>query len=251
MELELSVFRSRLLQGCWSASVSVDDRELAAKSDSFTEVCWHNDENCDYLELEKPLAEGWTLQRQILLARDERFLFLADALICDEPRRGRLTYEASLPLGADAPVWKPAAQTREGELETANGRVLVLPLFQPEWRSERLDGGLTVSDGRLLWSLETHGEALYAPLWINLDRRRVGLEHTWRRLTVAHQLQICRPDEAAGYRVQQGNKQWLIYRSLGKKAVRTLLGQNLLSDFTAARFHRDGHIDEIVEIEAQ
>ena len=160
--LDLSFGKQRLLQGPWEVQMRCDDASLQPPADhEFEEVCWFSDEDCDYLELELELADGFKLQRQMLLGRQDRFLYLADAVISDG-QSGRLSYEASIPLAGDGWRWAPADQTREGELVSDGVKALVLPLYQPEWRSERLDGGLTVGDGKLLWSLEADGSALYS-----------------------------------------------------------------------------------------
>ena len=72
---------------------------------------------------------------------------------------------------------------------------------------------------------------------------------TWRQLTVAEQRQNQPRDVAAGYRVQFGSRQWLIYRSLTPPANRTVLGMNLSTDFFLGRFGRDGETNTIVEVE--
>jgi hypothetical protein len=43
--------------------------------------------------------------------------------------------------------------------------------------------------------------------------------------------------------------QWLIYRSLGPVANRSVLGQNLRTDFLVARFLPNGTIERLLEIE--
>ena len=77
----------------------------------------------------------------------------------------------------------------------------------------------------------------------------MGKPVTWRQLTIAEKLQRVAPDQAVGFRVQKGKKQWLIYRSLTERANRTLLGQNLCSDSLIASFRRDGTTETLVEIE--
>ena len=54
---------------------------------------------------------------------------------------------------------------------------------------------------------------------------------------------------AAGYRVQVGNSQWLIYRSLTPAANRTILGQNLMCEMHVSRFLPTGDVEELIEIE--
>ena len=80
--------------------------------------------------------------------------------------------------------------------------------------------------------------------------RRIAKKCTWRQLTVAQSLQIQGADVAVGYRLQCAKEQWLIYRSLGPKANRTLLGQNLSSESLVGRFlASSGEMDALVEIE--
>ena len=254
--VDLFAAGARMLHGPWDAHVRVDGKRRqrgrwcsarSAGTATKTATTW---------ELESPLNDGWSLQRQLLFARKDAFVYLADAVVADggDPDPGRpprIEYQASIPVGEAGVVWKSAAQTREGELEGARGSCLVLPLQQPEWRSEHCDATLSVENGCLTWSHAALGTSLYVPIWINLDQRRGGQPHTWRRLTVARELEICPPSEACGYRVQHGAKQWLFYRSLAGVAVRSVLGQNVLVDFSAARFRNDGSVSQMIEIEAE
>jgi hypothetical protein len=68
-------------------------------------------------------------------------------------------------------------------------------------------------------------------------------------LTVAQDRQTLSPDVAVGYRVQVRNEHWLVYRALGSRGNRTLIGHNLVSEFLVARFKTDGEIEPLVEIE--
>ena len=56
-------------------------------------------------------------------------------------------------------------------------------------------------------------------------------------------------DVAVGYRVAVGRKQWLVYRSLAEPGNRTLLGHNLISETLVARFHRNGRVEQLIEVE--
>ena len=93
------------------------------------------------------------------------------------------------------------------------------------------------------------GQRLYAPLFIDLDRRRFRRRMTWRQLTVAEGLKPVSADVAVGFRVALGAQQWLLYRSLAAAANRTLLGHNLATESLIARFGKDGEVSSIVEIE--
>jgi hypothetical protein len=126
---------------------------------------------------------------------------------------------------------------------------MVLPLALPEWRADGRFGSLEQTDRGLELCQSAKGAALFAPLFLDLEARRFGRPLTWRRLTVAENLQAVTDGVAAGFRVQIGGQQWLIYRSLAPKANRTLLGHNLATEMLAARFGRDGEVDSILEVE--
>jgi hypothetical protein len=95
------------------------------------------------------------------------------------------------------------------------------------------------------------GQAIYAPIFVDLCRKRFGRPLTWRQLTVAERLEILPPDRATGFRVQIGDEQWLFFRSLVPgETSRTVLGENLHDEFLAARFDRDGDTDELIRIDS-
>jgi hypothetical protein len=141
-------------------------------------------------------------------------------------------------------------ETRDGYLGHRRALALVLPLALPEWRHDRRYGTLVGEQGGLILRHAGEGCGLVAPLFFDLDRRRRHRAATWRQLTVAEDLKVVPRDVAVGYRVQVGRQQWLIYRSLRPPgASRTVLGQNLSSEFLAARFRPDGDVESLLEIE--
>jgi hypothetical protein len=218
------------------------------------------------------------VQRQILLSRKDQFLFLADAMLGVDSRD--LTYRGRLPLAAGIAV-RPAPESRELTLLGKTPRAVVLPLALPEWRMDPRGGTLTGSGAsgpevtatsgehtatngiepafafdsaaEIVLSQTAHGRRLFAPLWIDLSGKRVRRQDrdplTWRQLTIGEQRQILPRDEAVGYRVQCGKRQWIAYRSLSAPANRTLLGVNLSTDFFVGRFSSHGETESIVEVE--
>jgi hypothetical protein len=209
------------------------------------DVCWVSDDDVDYLELEAQF-DGARVQRQMLLARQDRFLLLADAVLGPEPRR--IEYRGTLPLRPGV-SFRAAEETREGWLAGRKPRCAVLPLALPEWRGDSRGGDLSWDEAGLQLSHAAQGRSLFAPLWIDLDPRRRECPLTWRQLTVAELRENVRSDVAAGYRVQIGKRQWLIYRSLTGPANRSVLGANLTSQFLLARFTRKGVARELLEVE--
>jgi hypothetical protein len=248
--IELRASGTSLLHGPWTFQAAAAGRALAAAG-PWQQTCWESDKACDYLELERPLAGGWRLERQILLARADRFLLLADALLAPagESAPLELHYDGSLALQPEA-AFAPASQTREGRLHWKQRAIAsVVPLALPEWRADFGHAELAASAGRLSLAQKALGGNLYAPLWIDLDRSRQRRSLTWRRLTVAENLTIVPRDVAAAYRVQVGREQWLIYRSLAQRGNRTFLGHNTHHEFVCHRFLPTGETESIIEIE--
>ena len=185
----------------------------------------------------------------MLLAREDRFLFLADALLGPDPPAVELHYSHSLPIVART-KFAHARDTREGWLEAGSRRrATVVPPGLAEWRSEFCHAEMSKADDRLTLKQAALGRNLYAPLWIDLDPRRLKRPLTWRRLTVAENLAIVPRDIAAAYRIQAGRQQWLIYRSLAPIGNRSVLGHNTIHSFVCARILSSGDTEAIVEIE--
>jgi hypothetical protein len=245
LHVELSIGNEVLALGRWRTEIRCNGDEVPAHA-PWEEVCWITDEDGVYLELEQQLAPGVSLQRQMFLAREDRFLLIADALLGTHDSKWE--YSMSLPLLPHV-AFEPAAETSEGLLNTRHGIFRVFPLALPEWRSAARGAELTQTQQGLTLRQSITGTGMFAPIWIDLDPRRQSVPCTWRQLTVAQDRHILTRDQAAGYRVQVGKQQWLIYRSLGEKGNRTILGHNLITDYLIARFQRNGAIDPLVEIE--
>jgi hypothetical protein len=244
MQAELEVGGEVLFSGDWSFELTLDGKPLTPTCE-WEEICWMSDDDADYLELEIELTEGFRVQRQIVIAREDECLFVADAVLGE--RSGQLEYRSTLPL-VDGCRFEPAEENREGFLIGKKRRALVLPLALPEWRSDRRIGELAASEKGLQLTQTAEAARTYAPLFFDLHPRRLIKQSTWRQLTVADQREIVPRDVAAGYRVQVADEQWLFYRSLAERGNRTLLGHNLTHEFLAAWFHETGEVESMVEI---
>jgi len=248
-----SEYRSEMSRGdalLWTGTretvIHFNGKPLVA-TDGWEEICWFSDEDVDYLELELSLSEQVKIQRQLLLAHAGRFVFVADAVLAKRP--GLLEYHTTWPL-AKGMEFKPNAETSEGVIEGRKRRATVLPLALSEWRSEPRFGSLEGDSTHLeLRQSAADARALFTPLFVDLDPRRNGRPATWRRLTVAENRAIQPRDVAAGFRVQIGGQQWVIYRSLAPVANRTVLGHNLLAEFMTGEFNADGEVEPLVLIE--
>lgn len=245
LRLELTAAGQTVFSGPGNPEIDIDGERLPFAQD-WEEVCWLTDSDLDYLELEIKLGRGFKLQRQMLLAREDRFLFMADALLGNGT--AQIDYRSVLPL-ADGISFRPESETHDGMLVGRKRLGAVLPLQLPEWRSEREPGSLSQVSAGLELRQSIRGQRMLAPILIDLEPKRVGKPLTWRRLTVAQLLETVPADIAVGYRVQLANRQWLIYRSLAPVANRTLLGQNVCNEFTLGRFTEAGETESLIEIE--
>ena len=247
LRMEVASGAESLFKGVWSWETSVDNQPLHAHG-TWEERCWFSDDDVDYLELSMELSNGSQLDRQILLARDENFLLLADYVM--KTGGGETRHSFRLPL-CEAVSFVPEQETCEGLLRTDRPLGRVLPLALPEWRLDSRCGELSATDDGLQLIQQRVGHNLACPLLIDLDRSRASKQCTWRQLTVAESLEIQPHDVAAGYRAQCGKQQWLFYRSLAAPANRSLLGQNISCECVVARFLAPaGEIEELLEIEA-
>ncbi|MFO0900678.1 MAG: hypothetical protein U0836_24885 [Pirellulales bacterium] len=242
--LDLSSGAVGLFRGAANPRLTIDGRPLALESD-WEQICWQSDADVDYLELEVDLSAGWRVQRHLLLARRDRFLLLADAVLGERP--AGIEYELALPLGESQ--FQSSSETTEGWILSKRRQFSVLPLALPEWQSAARGAGLSAVAESLVYRASARGQAMFAPLLFDLDSTRSRQPLTWRQLTVAASRVIQKGDVAVGYRAQLGRQQWMVYRSLGERANRTLLGHNTAYEFVVGRFLRTGHVDTLLQIE--
>lgn len=245
VHLELACGDEVFWSGPWGLDVCRDGQTLDVVS-GWEEICWYSDEQMDYLEIEARLTGGLRIQRHLALAHEDDFVFLADSLLGTQS--ANLEHRARLPI-SDPVRFEPAEETREGLLQGRSRRALILPLALPEWRCDPRPGSLAATEQGLELCQSATGVALFSPLFIDLDGRRLRRPCTWRQLTVAENLQAQPLDVAVGYRVMVGNQQWLIYRSLAPVGNRSVLGHNLITQLLVARFETDGEVEALVEIE--
>lgn len=245
--LEIAVGDRLLVDGPWHWSVTAGSDELEAEG-PWTFSGLESDKKSTFFEIAAPLAGGLRLERTLVVVPDDRIVVVADAITrtaeARVARELRLTSRVTLAPGLEA---QEVDETREVFLYDTGMRAMVLPLGLGEWKAAG-DGGFTVGSDGL--TLEQHGAGrLHAPLWFDCDPRRVGRPVTWRQLTVADTRQNLPRSMAAGYRVQVGHDQWLLYRALDEPRNRTLLGCNVSCEFLLGRVGRSGEVKRMVEIQ--
>lgn len=251
VRVEIFAGRKMVITGTWQAMIETDGAQQSPDG-SWSEICEYSDDDVHYLEIEQPWTDGMLLQRQFMLVRDDRCLMLADSIVPqgNNPRLPEsINYSCRLPLPESIHL-NPEPETREAFLSDHSDRALVIPMSASEWTIGPTDAKIRQSsDGCLV--LSTSGRnRLYAPLWFDFQKRRFKRKRTWRQLTIADQLRLVSREEAAGFRVQVGSEQWVVYRSLGERACRSFLGKHLVAGFFGSRFDpEDGGHEALVTVD--
>jgi hypothetical protein len=246
LRLDVWAGKRRLFSGAVAAETQVDGKPLKA-SGSWEEVCWFKDKDVDYLELAMPLQGGTRLERQILLARRDGFLLIADHV--QGAKSAAVEHVLQLPLGAGL-LFCGEGETRDALLVDGEPLARLMPLALPEWRIDPRVGELSYTGGNVRLVERATARTLACALFVDLRPERAAQQSTWRQLTVAEGLQIQPADVAVSYRVQSGDDQWVYYRSQGPRGNRTFMGQNTSSECVVARFKApSGEVDSLLEIE--
>ena len=258
--LEIAVGDRLLVDGPWRWRVSREGRPLDAEG-PWALSCWESDRKATFLEIVAPLPGGLQIDRQIVLLPRDRVVLLADAVT----QRPGATHHANghahhsstvsetlavasvVPLAASL-EGEQAEETREILVYDTKPRLMALPLALAEWKAAGQGGFASTADGLSLEQV-TAGGRCYAPVWLDFDATRQGKPLTWRQLTVADTRQNLPPYQATGYRVQEGQEQWLVYRALDVARNRTLLGCNVSCEFLLGRIGRTGVVDRLIEIQ--
>ncbi|QDS92007.1 hypothetical protein FF011L_07430 [Roseimaritima multifibrata] len=250
--LQVHAGHPMLIDGEWEVEIKRDGAPVTAQG-PWVEICHYTDDDVHYLELEQAWSGGVTLQRQLMVVRDDRCLYLADAVLTSEgssqDKPAQLEYTSRWKIASEIQM-EPEEDTWEILMKDSKLRAIAMPLGLPEWRVGPQNGTFDVNaDGNL--ELQMRGiQNLYAAIWFDFERKRFTKPRTWRQLTVAESLRIVAPHEAQAMRVQVGNDQWMLYRSLRGRISRTALGKNLVADFYCGRFNpEDGYIEEMVTVD--
>ena len=157
--VELGCGKDVLWSGPWALDVRIDGAS-AVPSSPWNSLCWMSDKDVDYLELEIDLGEGVRVERHLLLARKDRFLLLADAVLASRP--AVIEYRGTLPLCSGV-TFRGACETREGVLVGRKPRAMAVPLALPEWQADRRRGELTTTAAGLELRQTADGTITFRP----------------------------------------------------------------------------------------
>jgi len=245
---DLSAAGKTLLAGAFATEIVIDGRSVRPRGD-WHSVCWHADDDGDYLELQLCLSDSVRIDRQLLLSRRGRFALLADAVMTSQAQR--IEYRLSLPTAEGVDI-KFNKSTREARLRAADGVARVFPLALPQDRVLSTAGSCLETNGRLELTQIVAGRGLFAPLVFDWHPGRRSAAADWRSLTVTELGKAVGADRAAGHRLRLGKHQLLIYRSLDDTdEARAVLGQHIRYETIVGTFDAAGNVKPIMLVEKE
>jgi hypothetical protein len=213
------------------------------------------------------MSDSVTLNRQLVLSREDEWLMVTDSVV--PMLAGDIDYRCDWPMVSGIDLLRES-ETREIYLRCPKIQSLVLPLALPEWKVGHAPGRLEIvneevprpadsqveagagnreSRYALRMSYAQTGAGVCVPLVFDLNPKRSRKKRTWRRLTVAENLQILTSDVAAAFRFQLDERQWFFYRSVSETGNRTFLGENFIGEFWIGEFDEDGAVKELLRVE--
>ncbi len=245
---ELSAGGKMLLAGDLNTELVIDGQSVVPQGE-WKSVCWHTDDDGDYLELQLCLSDAVRIDRQFLLSRRGRFAVMADAVIA--PQAGRIEYHLSLPA-AEGVQTKINTSSRETQLRATGCAARVFPLALPQDRVHSTAGSCLEQHGQLVLTQVGAGRGLFAPLVFDWHPRRRRAAAEWRSLTVTELGKAVGGDCAAGHRLRLGKQQLLIYRSLADTdEARAVLGQHTRYETIVGTFDARGKVTPIMLVEKE
>jgi hypothetical protein len=187
------------------------------------------------------------IDRQLLLPRNGHLAIFADAVLA--PGAKQVTYRAQVPVAAGLKL-KAETLTREALLLGDGARARIYPLALPDERVNSTPDVLSEEQGRLELRQQRPCSTLYAPLVLDWSPERRRARALWKPLTVSEQGHKLSPEAAAGYRLQVGQDQWLVYHSLQNTGeARAVLGHHTWNETVIGTFGRDGEVKPLILVE--
>jgi hypothetical protein len=245
---ELSGRGRSFFNGVWEAAVTLDGR-VVPLAGAWEQVCWHADEEIDYLELRCRIEPDVCVERQFILPRQGHFAVLADSIVTTEARQ--IDYRARF---SPAPKVRCRSDrlTRECRLTAETSVARLFPLSLPQERVKSASGALIARGRDVELTQSGAGNALFVPLFIGWDPKLSRAAADWSRLTVGEVRSALPASAAAGFRLRLGRKQWVVYRSLAASGhARSILGYHTHHETVVGEFTADGTVKPLVEIEAE
>ena len=179
-----------------------------------------------------------------------RSLAMLSMLVENRPRLlSNPGLSVSLPRAIGA---APIANSRAFLLTPSSkrGSAQVLPIGLPSLPYPTERGTFLAQDDELVLNQTSAGRCCWLPLLVSWDSKRHRKEVHWRILSVSENARNVSPDRAFAVRVSWGRDEtYVIYRSLGKPALRAFLGHQTGARFLVGLFKADGSVEPILKVD--
>jgi hypothetical protein len=141
----------------------------------------------------------------------------------------------------------PLSDQRAWSLGRSRSKASLIPLALPALPYVTERGSFTVEAGEAVLRQTSEGRRRWLPLVISWGKSPVH----WRVVTVTEKSKVCPSDVAFGARLSWGTGQdgLLIYRSLGRPALRVVLGHQTRARFLIGRFTPDGNVVPLLSLD--
>jgi hypothetical protein len=180
--------------------------------------------------------------RTLVLLADLEIALLAQ----QEDGLGTSASVLRVPL-ADGVSCAPVADLRALTLERPRSTARLIPLSLPALPYATDRGSFAVEGNDAVLRQPSAARRRWLPLVFFWGRPATA----WRTLTVTEKSQICPPDAAFAARLSwgTGREGLLIYRSLGRPALRAFLGHQTRARFLIGRFTTEGDVEPLITLE--
>ena len=208
--------------------------------------CWITNSSADLAEWSFR-TDSRRIVRSALVLRGRQIAILADQVDgADSSAVMRVSLDPAIEVAS-------IAESR-GQALTANrtsGSVRVFPIGLPRrpYASDR--GSFSVDDKQnLVLRQSIEGRRCWLPLLVSWNPDRNRKKADWRLLTVTERSRICPPGTAYAARISWGaDETLLIYRSLGRPALRSFLGHQTRARFLIGLFSKEGEVEPILTVD--
>ena len=243
---QLRLFDTPVLSGPWELTVDCCGQSIPIHG-SWEPTCWFADDDCEYLELKIELGSSLSLDRQILLARQTKQLWLADTLSAPTPMPLGLQWRLPTVGGSGL---LGSLDTRAQLLQGFRFDLRLLPVGQPASPLDDSDGLLALHDGSLTLSAQRKVKCLFLPLVLTWSRKPMTPQAAWRQLTVTNDRRKVEADEAVAIRVPHEGRNVVFYRALDSSARRcAFLGHQTYSECAVGEVDKAGDFHEWLLVE--
>jgi len=252
--LEVSIGDTSLISGNWT--LEVRRGKTCWKIMHWDCVCWHSDEDADYIEIQADVGDGQRVDRQLLLDRQNHLLLLGDTVVTPPTSESQhqpiLSCRAQVTMAHGIKSRPHRSGHRDWRMAGHGIVARAIPLVLPD--DPLLSAGPSecqATDSQLAWQHMARGPGLYLPVIIDLAPCRQRRRAEWAPVSITEQRRIVPTAHASAFHARIGDRHWLIYRSLVRShAARAVLGQHTDKETMVAVFDNPADVTPLVMVDA-